>query len=307
VNFAKKDMQEHFKNILVATDFSPSCKDAIDTAIALCKKHQAALHLMHVVENRYLLPEDKLEVSVPEIRNEIDQASRSQLYNLYELIIRNHNIPVQIHMPTGIPFDEICRAETEIPIDLIVMGKHGLSGSRDSFVGTTTYNVIKNAIKPVLIIPHGFGIRDFKRILFPVRPGQRIFSKYELMESFLKDDPAVFEVAVFKTDEKESPGPYRYEIGKMINAMIGKGISCTKEIYTCPDFAAKVLEIGSSFSADLIVINAGLDYKWSQFFLEPYTQQVVNHANVPVLCFRYAIDIAVKAVEIRDKMSIIGL
>jgi len=57
VNFVKKDMQEHFRNILVATDFSPSCKDAIDTAIALCKKHQAALHLMHVVENRYLLPD----------------------------------------------------------------------------------------------------------------------------------------------------------------------------------------------------------------------------------------------------------
>ena len=299
-------MQEHFRNILVATDFSPSCKDAIDTAIALCKKHQAALHLMHVVENRYLLPEDKLEVPVPAIRNEIDQASRSQLYNLYELIVRNHNIPVQIHMPTGIPFDEICRAETEIPIDLIVMGKHGLSGSRDSFLGTTTYNVIKNAIRPVLIIPDGFGTADFKRVLFPVRSGQKIFAKYELVNAFLKGSSSIFQVSVFKADEKESSGPYGHELGKMINSMIGKGISCSKEIYICPDFPTKVLEISNSFSADLIAINASLDYKWSQFFLDLYTQKILTNSRMPVLCFRSAIDIEGKPAEIRNKMSTAG-
>jgi len=300
-------MQEHFRNILVATDFSPSCKDAIDTAIALCKKHQAALHLMHVVENRYLLPEDKLEVPVPAIRNEIDQASRSQLYNLYELIVRNHHISVQIHMPTGIPFDEICRAETEIPIDLIVMGKHGLSGSRDSFIGTTTYNVVKNSTRPVLIIPDGSGTTDFKRVLFPVRSGQRIFAKYELVNALLKGGPLVFQVAVCRADEKESPGSYGHELGKMINSMIGKGISCSKEIYICSDFAAKVLEVSNSFSADLIAINASLDYKWSQFFLGPFTQHVVNQARVPVLCFRSAVDIAGSPVEKNTKMSTAGL
>jgi len=36
----------------------------------------------------------------------------------------------------------------------------------------------------------------------------------------------------------------------------------------------------------LIVINASLDYKWRQFFIGPYTQQVINHAKVPVLSIR---------------------
>ena len=299
-------MQNHFRNILVATDFSQSCKDAIDTAITLCKKHQAVLHLLHVVENRYILAEDNMEVSTEAIRNEIDQASRSQLYNLYELIIRNHGISVQIHMPTGIPYDEICKTATEVPIDLIVTGTHGLSGSRDFFIGTTTYNVIKNAIKPVLIIPDGLGTMNFKRVLFPVRPGQQIFAKYELVEAFLKNDPAVFQIAVFRTDEKELSGPYSHELGKMINSMIGKGISCAKEIYTCPDFAAKVLEISSSFSADLVAINASLEYKWSQFFLGAYTQKIVNHSKVPVLCYRSAVDIASTLIETREKMSTAG-
>ncbi|MEO8173237.1 MAG: universal stress protein [Sediminibacterium sp.] len=299
-------MQNHFRNILVATDFSQSCKDAIDTAITLCKKHQAVLHLLHVVESRYILPEDKLEVPATAIRNEIDQASRSQLYNLYELIVRNHGISVQIHMPTGIPFDEICKTATEMPIDLIVTGTHGLSASRNFFIGTTTYNVIKNAIKPVLIIPYGFGTMDFKNILFPVRAGQRIFAKYELVNAFLKDEPSVFQVAVFRTDEEESPGPYKFELGKMINSIIGKGISCSKETYTCADFAAKVLEISSSFSAGLIAINASLNYKWSQFFLDSYTQNVINHARVPVLCFRSVVDIAGKTAEIRNKLSTAG-
>jgi len=299
-------MQNHFRNILVATDFSQSCKDAIDTAIAICKKHQAVLHLFHVVENRYLLSEDKLEVSTEAIRNEIDQASRSQLYNLYELIVRNHSISVQIHMPTGIPYDEICKTATEVPVDLIVMGTHGLSGSRDSFIGTTTYNVIKNAIKPVLIIPYGFGTVDFKNVLFPVRPGQRIFAKYELVDAFLTNAPVIYKVVVFRTDEKELSGPYNHELGKMINSMIGKGVACSKEIHTGPDFAEKVLEISSSFSADLIAVNASLEYKWSQFFLGTYTQEIVNHAKVPVLCFRSAVDIASTLAETKGKMSTAG-
>ena len=54
----------------------------------------------------------------------------------------------------------------------------------------------------------------------------------------------------------------------------------------CKNYAKKVLELAKKEKVDLIVINASLDYKWRQFFVGPYAQQVVNHAQVPVLSIR---------------------
>jgi nucleotide-binding universal stress UspA family protein len=39
--------------------------------------------------------------------------------------------------------------------------------------------------------------------------------------------------------------------------------------------------------ADLIVINATLDADWKEFFSGGYTQQIINHANIPVLALRF--------------------
>jgi nucleotide-binding universal stress UspA family protein len=38
--------------------------------------------------------------------------------------------------------------------------------------------------------------------------------------------------------------------------------------------------------ADLIVIIATLDKTKGEFFIGPFSQQILNHAKVPVLCIR---------------------
>jgi nucleotide-binding universal stress UspA family protein len=286
-------MKSFLKNILVATDFSKTGNHVLEMAITLCKKNKAVLHLLHVVENRYIITAPEQGISLAEIASEIDTDARTNLYNIYETIMRSSGIAVQIHMPTGIPYDEICKAADEMPIDLIIIGTHGASGFRDFFMGTTAYNVIKNTTKPVLTIPESYAKPGFEKILFPVRPKQKIKEKFDYIQPFLPTaGTGEIHIAVLAKDKQEKDLlSNKEELYHIISLLKKSHIQHTSELYACGNFATKVLELALLEAADLVVINASLDYKWSQFFVGPYTQQVVNHAKVPVLSFRQAINV----------------
>ncbi len=284
-------MRSRIKNILAPTDFSEQGNHTLNIAIDLCKQNNAVLHIIHVVENRYIITAPEPGISMAGIVSEIDQQAREMLNNVYESVVRDHPITVQIHMPRGIPFDEICKAASEMPIDLVVIGTHGASGIREFFMGSTAYNVIKNTTRPVLTIPPYCEANGFKKILFPVRPVQGIREKFEFILPFLVSRDVSIHFAILCQQGKEKQlYEQKDELFEILTSLDGNGISCTREIYNCKNFAAKVLELGQIMTADLIIINATLDYKWTQFFVGPYTKQVINHARVPVLSYRQAID-----------------
>jgi nucleotide-binding universal stress UspA family protein len=285
-------MQKKIQNILAATDFSDLGANAIRVAVKLCKQNNAVLHLIHVVEKRYIIPGTDSGTALPFLATEIDTESREKLYNLYQSVLRSENISVQLHMPEGIPFDEICRAAAEMPIDLVVLGTHGTSGFREFFMGTTAYSVIKNTIKPVLTIPGGFSKDGFQNILFPVRAVPGIKEKFEYIQPLLQqtEAAAIHIAAISQNGHEAELLDHKDALHEIILHLKKSAVTFTHEMYTCSNFADKVLEIATMQAADLIVINATLDYKWTHFFIGPYTQQVVNHSKVPVLSFPQAVN-----------------
>lgn len=280
-------MSLSFKNILVPTDFSEAGNNAIKIAVELCKEHNAVLHLLHVVENNYIITAPEPGIALSVVADEINNDAKLRMKNVYEAVTKMADISVQKHLHTGIPFDEICKAATQLPVDLIVMGTHGASGAREFFIGTTAYSVIKNTHRPVLSIPALFSAPLFKNVLFPVRPVEGIKSKYELLETIIKNPESTIHIAVLHVEGVDEQLPDNSEeLQEVIAAVKNTGINCTKEKYSCKNFASKVLELSEMLTVDLIAINATLDFNWKQFFIGPYTQQVVNHAKVPVLSFR---------------------
>lgn len=289
-------MKSAFKNILIATDFSLAGNKAVNAAIELCKQQNAVLHLMHVKESRYILDNPEPGSVASSIIIDLDQEARDRLYEIYECVLREHNIPLQIHMPTGIPFDEICKAAAEMPIDLIVMGRSGTSGVKTDILGSTTYNVVKYAVKPVLTIPYNFSGTTFKNILIPLRPAQIMKDKYELLQPFLNQKTIQIHTGIFSlSKEVEKNIGDADELQGFLSGIIEKGITSTNEFYTCKNIAAKVLEVSGLLQSDLIVINSTLDYKWTQFCVSAYTRQMINYATVPVLSLRNCINIADEA------------
>lgn len=298
-------MKRLLKNILVATDFSGAGNNVVNSAIELCKQHEAVMHLIHVKESRYILDNPEPGTVASSIISDIDHEARSRLYEIYESILREHNIAVQIHMPTGIPFDEICRSANEMPIDLIIVGMHGTSGGKSHIIGTTAYSVLKYAVKPVLLIPPGTAFTGFKNILFPIRASQEIGVKFKLLESGLANPDTHVHIGIFGLPKDAEKTPFRNdELAEIISIMNEAGMSSTTEFYTGKDLAEKILALTGLLPADLLIMNCALDYKFTQFCIGAYSREIISNAKIPVLSFRNCIDITEEKEEEEVKKDV---
>lgn len=275
------------KNILFPTDFSELSNNALTTAIAMCKRHNATLHILHVVESRFLvIPREAYNAAVYLIP-ELEKSAMVRLDELSGKIKAKNSIPVQTHLAFSNPAEAITEKAIELTCDLIVMGTHGASGFREFFIGSNSYSVIKNTTVPVLTVPGKKKIDEFKKILFPVRATTGIVDKFDFVEPIMKKNNAEL-VILGLSLKNEIFNPVNR---KAVTIELGRRLRIAEAafksvFYVCKNYAKKVLEIARKEKVDLIVINASLDYSWRQFFIGPYAQQVVNHSRIPVLSIR---------------------
>jgi len=275
------------KNILFPTDFTQLSNNALATATAMCKRHNATLHLLHVVENRFLvIPREAYNAAVY-LLPELEKTAMERLTELSGKIGTINSINVLTHLEFSNPADAIREKAIELSCDLIVMGTHGASGFREFFIGSNAYSVIKNTTVPVLTVPGNRKVKEFKKILFPIRATSGIIDKFDFIEPIIeKNNAELVILGLSLADEIFNPAERKaatIELGRRLRMA---ETAYKSEFYVCKNYARKVLKIAKKEKADLIVINASLDYKWRQFFIGPYTQQVVNHSKIPVLSIR---------------------
>lgn len=279
--------QTTIKNILFPTDFSKLSGNALVTAIAISKRQGATLHVVHVVDNRYFIVPHEANNSTIYLVPELEESARESLKELADFIWSEYNMQIKTYIETGHPADCIGKKAVELNCELIVMGTHGASGLREFFIGSNAYSVIKNTSVPVLTVPGKRQVKDFKKILFPIRATKGVTERYDFIEPIIEKNNAELIIAglsqigeVYKLDMLNE------EIKELGISLRIHDTAFKSGYYVCKNYANKVLELAKREKVDLIVITASLDYKWRQFFIGPYAQQVVNHATVPVLSIR---------------------
>lgn len=141
-----------FKTILFATDFSEGSDYAIRYALAIARKFDSRLIVLHVINE----PVDLRGFYVPHIsfdklEEEIEQGAKK----LMEQFCRTHlsdfeNFESKV-LP-GIPSDEILNRSVDFGAELIVMGTHGRTGLDHVLFGSTAEKVVRKSAVPVMTI-----------------------------------------------------------------------------------------------------------------------------------------------------------
>lgn len=275
------------RKILVPVDFSPIATNALETAIAMCKRQLSTLTLIYVIENSYLLFPPEAGGAGAAVFPQLQKDANENLANLCKELRVKHDIVINHIVQAGNPADEICRWALHKKYDLVVMGTHGASGLREFFMGSNAYRVVKNAPCPVMTIPGSQQWLDFKKILFPVRMVPHALDKYEYVRPIIRKNNSKLLVAGIV--KKNDAGDF-IEMKKLVdtvrNRITEDDVECSSEVHNCENVAREVLDIAETVKTDLIVITATLDNSLKDFFLGPYTQDIVNHAKAPVLSIR---------------------
>ena len=262
-------------NILIPTDYSEASFNALETAIVIAKRNNASLILLHIDEAGYL-PEDTYTIK-----------NASQIGNaIADNIKQRHGIPTTVLLKEGFIGPTIVRLAFDIKPDLIVMGAYGASGHRDFFIGSNSYFTIKNACCPVLIVPEGKRWHDFNTVLFPLRPTLGAFKKYQfIIDLVIKIHPnSNFKLYGISTDRKEQDLDQVTEIGNELKKSWNQSFQYEVSYSHGKNIGEEVLDKADKSKADLIVVSSTVDVATKLFFIGPFSQRIINHARIPVLC-----------------------
>jgi universal stress protein A len=135
------------KKILVPVDFSEAGKPSLHHALFLARQSGASVHLVHVMEPAYYLPD--FNHAPPDLSALREQVNR-ELGRLQMSLFRG--VKTRSEIRDGQAYLEIVSAARDLPADLIVMATHGHTGLRHIFLGSTAERVVRHAECPVLVI-----------------------------------------------------------------------------------------------------------------------------------------------------------
>jgi nucleotide-binding universal stress UspA family protein len=139
------------KNVLFATDFSPTSESALPYAVAICRHFGGTLHNAHVLSDASLLmmTGGVDYVSMSTIYEDAHTEARAKLDQISAEIagIKSHS-----HVRYGQVWKNLAEIIQENHIDLIVLGTHGRTGLGKLLLGSVAENILRHAPCPVLTV-----------------------------------------------------------------------------------------------------------------------------------------------------------
>lgn len=154
------------RNILYATDLSSNSAYAFRYAINSAQKHDAKIHILHVLEkispsmealiSTYLSDEGMKKIKQEKHQAQIDQVKR-RLKDFAENELKDNPEELKrvasVVVLEGDPAAEILDKVDSLNCDIVIMGSHGKGLIGHAFLGSVSEKVLRQIQKPIFIIP----------------------------------------------------------------------------------------------------------------------------------------------------------
>lgn len=276
------------KKILVPVDFSEHAAYALEVAAKLAKDFNSEIIVLHMMglSEAYLT------------KSESEEAAEAHFYmklakKRYETFLDKpflKGVKITEMVQNYKIFSEINQLAKEKDIDLIVMGSHGASGVSEIFVGSNTEKVVRTSDIPVLVIKEPTPLFSPELVVFACdlkvesikayHNARALFSQWNLKLHLVYVNLPNEEF--MSTEEMKKKAEFFLKI-----AHNGEVPSNT-EIEYVSDYSIEggIFNYANDVNADLIAIPTHGRSGIAHFFKGSIGEDVVNHANLPVITFR---------------------
>ncbi len=250
------------KNILVPFVISPSAKGALKTAITFCKVYDAKLNIAHV-EN---------EKSTVEVLDTIKE------------ICSKENIQFDYFERKGVVHKEITKLETELNIDLIIIGAYGVTGFQQLWVGSNAFKVVSTSKCPVITLQNETeSSSSFQKIMLPIDDSDETRQKVNWVTILAKSfDAEVLIFCVSKLKTEESRIKLAKYAAQVENLLKDEGIKTSFDESYGNNIAEDCIKFAVLHHCDMISIMTEME-STNSFFMGTYAQQLVSTSPIPVL------------------------
>ncbi len=155
-------------HILVATDYSESVRNAERYAIQLAQNQLADVEFLHVYHSASPppFPAFDLEPFIYDAFPKEAELLQQRVEEIKKSLGLNEKINFSCKVIEGGTIEEIITEAEAFSADLILMGKHANKGTFDFLWGSNTWNTMREAPCPVLVIPEDGLYRPIKKIAY---------------------------------------------------------------------------------------------------------------------------------------------
>ncbi len=263
--------------VLVPTDFSEICQNAINHGVELAEYLNYKLVIIHVInrETKSQLKKADLDVSaiadkLNDIANDIREKSRISV----ETITREGSI-----------FNEIHEAASDTGAKIMILGTHGKKGLQ-YLVGSHALKVVTKSPVPTIVVQDKSFDKGYKKIVFPINSFTEARQQVQWAMHIAKTFGSV--INIFREPHTD---PILAGKLNVVTSQIKEAFDKNNITYSIHDaeksgnFAEKMIEYATAEKADMIMIMTDADIFSPNFNAGAWDEKMMfNKAKIPVMC-----------------------
>ncbi len=263
--------------ILVPTDFSEVCHNAIDHAVNIAGSQQGMKVCIYHVINK------DTQAYFKGIEN-VNQAVQDKLKGLIDEFQLNHNVEMEYAYEDGSIFDLIYKKADEIGANFIILGTHGKKGLQ-FLLGSYALKVLSKALVPTLVVQNKKYV-GYEDVLFPINTFTEARQKVGIATRVAHRFGST--IHIFKEKVSDPAEMSRIEIiSKQIVGEFQKE-KVQFEVHTAEksgDSSKQLIDFAASKNMDMLMVLTEPQIGTTYFNLGPWTEKIMfNEAQIPVLC-----------------------
>jgi nucleotide-binding universal stress UspA family protein len=135
-----------YETVVIATDGSPSGVRAIETALDLAERFDAAVHALYVVD------EGSVDAVPDDVKQDMLGRQRNRGMEALAVVAAQAPMSVETVVRSGDPAAEICEYVEEAGADVVAMGTRGRHGDHSILLGSVAEHVVRSCPAPVLTV-----------------------------------------------------------------------------------------------------------------------------------------------------------
>ena len=135
-----------FDTVVISTDGSESVERAVDVALDLAAKFDAAVHALYVVDS------SDVDASPEQVRAELKTALEDAGEDALRDIVETADREVVTAVREGQPAAEITRYVQDFDADVVAMGTRGRHGEHSFLLGSVAESVVRHCPVPVMTV-----------------------------------------------------------------------------------------------------------------------------------------------------------
>jgi nucleotide-binding universal stress UspA family protein len=282
-------MAVNLKKILWVTDFSDEAQEALIYAKAFAETFKAKLLALHVVPDFSPALYNTTAVIKGELAKRVDTMKKEAERKL-NVLQKTKKVEFESFITEGNASKKIVEVSEKRKVDLIVMGRRGVSAIEKLFIGSVANQVLRNSSVPILLTKKKKGKPSFKRILVPTDFSQQEELERDYAWKLAKGfDSELTLLHVLELHDYEfSPRV----LDDMFDSVMKKlktrkkrekeDIRVTEDVYRAINASIGVVDYAETHKFDMIVISTCVHSKLERFFLGSTTEKVISYSSVPI-------------------------